>query len=85
MALLRPRDERGKSIVAVRAYTTLSCPFNGHQVSWCRGLCEPIGDHGHCGRLAPHLMVGRTQQAIADYKQSYRNHPLKSIEQGAAP
>jgi hypothetical protein len=79
MSLLRPKAERKGTRVALRAYTTLLCPFNGHQVSWCRGLCEPINDHGHCGRLAPHLMTDRTQAAIANFKFSYKNRPLKSF------
>jgi hypothetical protein len=43
--------------------------MNGHQVSWCRGLCTPTDGHGMCGRLAPHAMVGRTQAAIIRYKE----------------
>jgi hypothetical protein len=39
----------------------------GNQASWCRMLCEPIGNLGVCGRLAPHSMKDRTQQAIAAY------------------
>ncbi len=66
MALLRPRSERKR--IAFRSYTTIECPYNGHQVSFCRGLCEPIEDQGHCGRIAPHAMIGRTQAAIASYK-----------------
>ena len=71
MALLRPRTERKR--IALRSYTTIECPYNGHQVSFCRGLCEPINGKGHCGRLAPHAMIGRTQAAIASYKA----RPLK--------
>jgi hypothetical protein len=52
----------------------LRCPLNGHQVGWCRGLCRPIDGCGVCGRLAPHAMTGRTQAAIA----SYRDRPLKT-------
>jgi hypothetical protein len=74
MALLRPKSERKKSPRMLRPYTTLRCPFNGHQVSWCRELCEPIGEYGHCGRIATHRMIGRTQAAIA----SYRDRPLKT-------
>jgi len=58
MALLRPRGERKRT--GFRSYITIQCPYNGHQVSFCRGLCEPIEGHGHCGRLAPHAMIGRT-------------------------
>lgn len=64
MALLRPRPERPSRL---REFTVLRCPANGHQVSWCRGLCEPVDGHGACGRLAPHAMVGRTQAAIAAF------------------
>ena len=41
------------------------CPYNGHQVGWCKGLCTPIAGIGHCGRVAGHALVGRTQRAIA--------------------
>lgn len=74
MALLRPKKERKRTRGTLRAYTVLRCPFNGHQVSWCRELCEPIDDHGFCGRLATHNMIDRTQAAIA----SYRDRPLKT-------
>jgi hypothetical protein len=63
MALLRPLVERRRG--RLPEYRTLSCPFNGHQVGWCRGLCLPIHGRGTCGRPAPHAMVGRTQAAIA--------------------
>ena len=66
MALLRPRNERKR--IAFRSYTIIECVYNGHQVSFCRGLCEPIDGKGHCGRIAPHAMIGRHQAAIASYK-----------------
>ena len=65
MALLRPRDARKR--ITVPKYTVLRCPLNGHQVSFCMGLCEPIDGRGVCGRLAPHAMLGKTQRAIAAY------------------
>ena len=71
MPLLRPKSERKRT--TLRAYTVITCPYNGHQVSMCRGLCEPEGEYGHCGRIAPHRLVGRTQAAIASYKA----RPLK--------
>ena len=52
----------------LRQSTVLRCPFNGHQVSWCRHLCEPVGGVGACGRPATHGMKGKTQIAIARYK-----------------
>jgi hypothetical protein len=63
MPLLRPRSQRRRG--RLREFTTRSCPFNGHQVSGCLRLCQPIGDSGVCGRVAPHAMIGRTQAAIA--------------------
>ncbi len=66
MALLRPKHQRKRT--KLRAYTTITCPHNGHQVGWCRSLCEPIDGQGDCGRVAPHSLVGRTQAAIASYK-----------------
>ena len=67
MALLRPKDKRRPSYISRRPYTILECPYNGHQVSWCMHLCEPVDGHGHCGRLATHHMLGRTQFAIMEH------------------
>jgi hypothetical protein len=71
MSLLRPKERRRRT--SFRSYTVIRCPYNGHQVSFCRGLCEPIDGHGHCGRIAAHAMISRTQAAIASYKA----RPLK--------
>ena len=49
----------------IPTHTTIRCPENGLQVSWCRMLCTPVDNLGTCGRLAPHSMKDRTQQAIA--------------------
>jgi hypothetical protein len=73
MALLNPKHDRRRTSIKDRPFSTLRCPFNGHQVSWCRELCEPIEGHGYCGRDAPHLMIGRTQAAIAFYKRKSRS------------
>lgn len=62
MPLLKPRKARPR--VLPRAQSVLRCPVNGHQISWCRGLCTPIAGIGLCGRPAPHLLVGKTQAAI---------------------
>ena len=76
MALLRKRrhalarGERG-----LRRYTVVRCPLAGHQVGWCRGLCEPTGERGLCGRVAPHRLQGRTQRAIAAYQERRRSAP----------
>lgn len=71
MPLLRPKEERKKTI-GKRPYTTISCPFNGHQVSWCMHLCEPHAGLGYCGRIATHDMIGRTRAAIIAYNQKTR-------------
>jgi len=66
VSLLRRAPQRPR--VALRPYTTLPCPYNGFQVSFCRGLCAPIAGVGSCGRLAPHALHGRTQRAIAAFQ-----------------
>ena len=70
MSLLRPTTARTRSDRRLPEYRTLSCPPYGHRITWCRGICTPIGDKGACGRLAPHAMIGRTQAAIAAFKQA---------------
>jgi hypothetical protein len=72
MPLLRPKAQRTPRRLPMHAQTVVRCPKNGHQVSWCRGLCEPVEGRGLCGRDAPHAMVGRTQLAIAAYNASQR-------------
>ena len=71
MPLLRPKLLRRR--VRLREYTVFLCPCNGHQVSWCRGLCQPVAGRGQCGRAAPHAMIGRTQAAIAAYKAAHED------------
>ena len=65
MGLLRPRHEGNTVRLGPRTGTVVTCPYNGHQVGWCRGLCTPVEGVGHCGRPAAHAMMGRTQLAIA--------------------
>lgn len=62
--LLKPRNKP----IRLRLYSTIRCPLNGHQVSWCRMLCRPQQGIGTCGRPAPHAMRDRTQIAISRYK-----------------
>jgi len=76
VALLRPKSERRRNR-PLRPYTIIECPMNGFQVSWCMGLCEPVKGNGLCGRPAPHLLVGRTQAAIAAY---VRRHGSSTID-----
>lgn len=68
MALLRPRSKRKRTSIRERPFTTLNCPLNGHQASWCRHLCEPVDGLGYCGRIATHDLMGRTQIAILNYR-----------------
>jgi hypothetical protein len=69
VTLLNKRKRAGSARRrGLRLYTVVRCPKAGHQVGWCRGLCEPIGNRGLCGRVAPHSLQGRTQQAIAAYQ-----------------
>ncbi len=65
MGLLRPKDERNAVRLETRIATAVTCPYNGHQVGGCRGLCAPVAGVGHCGRPAAHALMGRTQRAIA--------------------
>jgi hypothetical protein len=84
MPLLRPRDARPR--LTVRRHTVLRCPLNGHQVGACRGLCAPSADGlGLCGRPAPHLLVGRTQLAIAQQRGVANAAERSSIEPGTTP
>jgi len=61
MGLLKPKKTRKRKF---RERGALRCPPAGHQVTWCRGLCEPRDGQGLCGRVAPHALKGRTQLAI---------------------
>jgi hypothetical protein len=65
MGLLRPRHERKAPHLDRLTATVITCPYNGHQVGWCKGLCAPIAGVGFCGRPAAHALLGRTQLAIA--------------------
>jgi hypothetical protein len=65
MGLLRPRPDSTPASFRPRIGIVVTCPYNGHQVGWCKGLCTPIAGIGHCGRPAGHALVGRTQLAIA--------------------
>ncbi len=62
--------ELNKDPKGLPPFRVIRCPVNGNQVSWCRGLCTPdAAGIGICGRIAPHVMVDRTQRAIASYKE----------------
>jgi len=73
MGLLKPRRRKR---LALRRQTALHCVVAGHQRTWCRGICKPIDGNGLCGREAPHLLKGRTQLAIENYR---KRHSGKSL------
>ena len=70
MSMLRSKNNRSRSDRRLPEYLTLACPRYGHRITWCRQICTPIGDKGDCGRLAPHAMIGKTQAAIAAFKEA---------------
>jgi hypothetical protein len=57
----------------VPEYTCLGCPLTKSRSLWCHRLCVPVKGIGLCGRIAPHAVVGRTQEAILRYKQQQLN------------
>ena len=52
----------------VPEYTCLGCPLTKSHSLWCHRLCVPKEGIGFCGRVAPHAVTGRTQEAILRYK-----------------
>ncbi len=57
-----------RSRTRVPEYTSLGCPLTKSRTPWCFGLCEPVDGIGVCGRVAPHALIGRTQEAILRHK-----------------
>ena len=43
------------------------CPRTKNRSNWCHAWCDPQEGIGDCGRVAPHSLTGRTQQAIANH------------------
>jgi len=52
----------------VPEYTCLGCPLTKSRTQWCYRLCVPVNGRGTCGRIAPHSLLGRTQQAILRHR-----------------
>lgn len=40
------------------------CPLTKNRTPWCFRVCIPRDGAGPCGRLAPHSLTGRTDDAI---------------------
>jgi hypothetical protein len=57
------REKKG-----VPEYTCLGCPLTKSHSLWCHRLCVPKDGVGYCGRVAPHAVTGRTQEAILRFK-----------------
>lgn len=57
------REKKG-----VPEYTCLGCPLTKSHSLWCHRLCVPNNGVGYCGRVAPHGVTGRTQEAILRFK-----------------
>lgn len=51
----------------IQPYSYLGCPETVSRVPWCYRICKPINGKGTCGRVAPHVLKGRIQRAIAAY------------------
>ena len=48
--------------------TFLGCPLTRNRTPWCFRLCKPdFRGCGRCGRVAPHSLRGRTENAITGY------------------
>jgi len=50
-------------------YTSLGCPLTKSHTCWCHAVCVPVGGIGFCGRVAPHSLLGRTQEAILRHRR----------------
>ena len=62
---------------SVREYTYLGCSMTRNRSPWCYRSCQPDAKgHGVCGRLAPHSLKGRTQQAIEGHKKRLLAEPV---------
>ncbi len=58
--------KRGRT--RVPEYTCLGCPLTRSRSLWCHRMCVPVEGLGLCGRVAPHAVPGRTQEAILRFK-----------------
>ena len=49
-------------------YNVWGCPKTKNRSPWCHAWCTPQRGVGACGRIAPHALMGITQQAILSHK-----------------
>jgi hypothetical protein len=79
-----PRTEKKtiRTAKGVREHTYLGCPLTRNRSAWCFRICTPDTDgSGHCGRVAPHGLKGKTQLAIEKHKQKERQKHYENLEQ----
>ncbi len=66
MKTLKKKRKSSKGLIK---QNHLGCPLTLNRSFWCFGLCIPDSENrGHCGRIAPHGLKGRTQLAIEGHK-----------------
>lgn len=72
---------RVKTRSGLKEYTYLGCPLTRNRSPWCFRLCTPdLDGRGHCGRVAPHALVGRIQAGIQDYNKRQRAAHFRKLE-----
>jgi uncharacterized protein (TIGR00369 family) len=72
---------RVKTSKGLKEYTYLGCPLTHNRSPWCFRLCTPdVKGHGHCGRMAPHALVGRIQAGIQEYNKKQRAAHCRKLE-----
>ncbi len=72
---------RVKTRKGLKEYTYLGCPLTRNRSAWCFRICIPDEKgHGHCGRVAPHGLKGRTQLAIESHGRKQRLARLEQLE-----
>lgn len=66
---MRMKVAKKKKIIP--SYTYLGCPLTHNFSPKCFRMCAPDGEgRGVCGRIAPHSMRSRFQQAIDNYRDN---------------
>ena len=78
----QPQKKMLRTVKGTREYTYLGCPLTRNRSAWCFRICVPDGEgQGHCGRVAPHGLKGRTQLAIERHGRKQRIARLKQLEE----
>jgi uncharacterized protein (TIGR00369 family) len=81
MMAAKTTKRRVKTSKGLKEYTYLGCPLTRNRSPWCFRLCTPdVEGHGHCGRIAPHALVGRIQAGIQEYNKTQRAAHCRKLE-----